>query len=62
LQQTKDNQDELELVLEQVKVEIKDEKDHANRLDQGLAVAYEKIPKSAQSTELTTTQKIDQIV
>jgi hypothetical protein len=46
LQQTKDNQDELELVLEQVKVEIKDEKDDANRLDQGLAVAYEKIPKS----------------
>jgi hypothetical protein len=27
-----------------------------------LVIAYEKIPKSTQTTELTTTQKIDQIV
>jgi hypothetical protein len=33
LQQTKDNQDTLELVLEQSKFETKDEKDHVDRLD-----------------------------
>jgi hypothetical protein len=55
LQQTKDNKEELELVLEQVKLETKDEKDHVDRLEQGLVVAYEKIPKSAQTTELTMT-------
>jgi DNA repair exonuclease SbcCD ATPase subunit len=49
-------------VLEQVKLETKDEKYHMDRLEQGLVVAYDKIPKSAQTTELTTMQKIDQIV
>jgi catalase len=33
-----------------------------NRLEQKLVVAYEKIPKNAQMTELMVTQKIDQIV
>jgi hypothetical protein len=33
-----------------------------DRLEQGLVVAYEKIPKSAQTEELTVMQKIDQIV
>jgi len=33
-----------------------------DRLEQGLVVAYEKVPKSAQTTEPMTTQKIDQIV
>jgi hypothetical protein len=33
------------LVLEQVKIETKDEKYCADRLEQELAVAYEKIPK-----------------
>jgi hypothetical protein len=50
------------LVLEQAKLETKDEKDHMDRMEQELAIAYEKIPKSAQMTELTVTQKIDQIV
>jgi hypothetical protein len=49
LQQIRDNQDELELVLEQAKLETKDEKDHADRLEQELVVAYDKIPKSAQT-------------
>jgi hypothetical protein len=62
LQHMKDNREELELVLEQVKLETKDEKDHVDRLEQGLVVAYDKIPKSAQTTEPTTMQKIDQIV
>jgi hypothetical protein len=62
LQQTKDNREELELVLEQVKLETKDEKDHVDRLEQGLVVAYDRIPKSTQTTEPTTMQKIDQIV
>jgi hypothetical protein len=48
LQQEKDNRDELELVLEQAKLETKDEKYRMDRLEQELVVAYEKIPKSAQ--------------
>jgi hypothetical protein len=52
----------LELVLEQVNLETKDEKYRADSLEQGLAVAYEKIPKRAQIAEPTTTQKIDQFL
>jgi hypothetical protein len=62
LQQTRDNQDELELVLEQAKLETKDEKYRVDRLEKELAVAYEKIPKSTQTVKLMVTQKIDQIV
>jgi hypothetical protein len=47
LQHTKDNKEGLELVLEQVKLETKDEKDRADRIEQGLVVAYDRIPKSA---------------
>jgi hypothetical protein len=54
LQQTKDIREELELVLEQVKIETKYEKYLAYRLEKGLVVAYEKIPKNAQMTELMT--------
>jgi len=50
------------LVIEHAKLEIKDEKDHVDRLEQVLIVAYEKILKSVQMVELIVTQKIDQIV
>jgi hypothetical protein len=52
----------LELFHEQVNFDTKDEKDHVDRLEKGLFVAYEIIPKSAQTTELTMTQHIDQNV
>jgi hypothetical protein len=55
LQQTKDNRDKLELVLEQAKLKTKDEKYHVDRMEQELAVAYDKIPKSVQTTELMMT-------
>jgi hypothetical protein len=42
-----DNREELELVLEKVNIETKDEKYHANTLKKGLDVAYDRIPKSA---------------
>jgi hypothetical protein len=61
MQHTKENKEELELVLEQVKIETKDEKYHVDRLVKGVAKTYDKIPKSAQIAERTTTQKIDQI-
>jgi hypothetical protein len=51
----------LELVLEQAKLETKDEKDH-EWAGTKVVIAYEKIPKNAQTTELTVTEKIDQIV
>jgi hypothetical protein len=49
-------------VLEKVKLETKDKKDRADRLKQGLVVSYDRISKSTQTVELTTTQKIDHIV
>jgi hypothetical protein len=59
LQHTKDRKEELELVLEQVNLEIKDEKDRTDRLEQGVVVAYDRIPKIMQIAEPKTTQKID---
>jgi hypothetical protein len=55
----KHNKEELELVLEQVKIDKKDKKYHTDRLEQGLAISYERIPKSMQIAEPTTMQKID---
>jgi hypothetical protein len=49
-------------VLEQVKLKTKDEKDCADRLEQGLIVSYDGIPKRSQITKLMMMQKIDQIV
>jgi hypothetical protein len=62
LHHTKDNKDELELVLEQVKLDTKEEKDHVDKLEHGVIVAYDKIPQSVQIVEPTTMQKNDQIV
>jgi hypothetical protein len=50
------------LVFEQAKLETKEEKERMKGLEQKVVVAYEKIPKNAQTTELTATEKIDQIV
>jgi hypothetical protein len=58
----KDNREELALVLKQSNIKTKDEKDHVDRLEKGLVVAYDKIPKSAQTAELTTKKNIDHIV
>jgi hypothetical protein len=55
LQETKDNQDEMELVLEKAKLKTKDEKEHVKGLEKKVVIAYEKIPKNAQTTELTVT-------
>jgi hypothetical protein len=62
LQQVKDKRDELELIFEQAKLETKEEREHVKGLEQKVVVAYEKIPKTTQMAELTTTEKIDQIV
>jgi hypothetical protein len=62
LQHTKDNREELYLVLEKVKIETKYEKYRTNRLEKGLALVYDIIPKSVQIEEPMMTQKIDQIV
>ena len=43
------------MVIEHAKLEIKDEKYHVDRMEQELVVAYEKIPKSAQTIELMVT-------
>jgi hypothetical protein len=49
-------------VLEKVNIETKDEKYRMNRLKQGVAVAYDRVPKSTQIVEPMTTKKTDQIV
>jgi hypothetical protein len=54
LQHKKENKEELELVLEQVKLETKDEKYCTDRLKQWVVVAYDMIPKSAQIADPTT--------
>ena len=59
---TKDNKEELELVLKQVKIKTKDEKYHVDRLEWGVVVAYENISKSVQIPKPTTKKKTDQIV
>jgi hypothetical protein len=46
LEKEKDNQDDMELVLEQDRLNTKDERDHVNRLEKKLVVSYEKIPQS----------------
>jgi hypothetical protein len=48
----KDIREELELVLEQVNLENKYEKDHMDRLKKRLVVAYDKITKSVQIAKL----------
>jgi hypothetical protein len=62
LQHTKDNKEDLELVLKQVKLETKDEKYHVDRIEQGVVVAYDRSPKREKTEDPTTRQKIDQIV
>jgi hypothetical protein len=52
----------LELVLEQDKIDTKDEKDRTDRLEKELDVAYEQIPKTVKMEKLTVTQNIDRIV
>jgi hypothetical protein len=58
----KENKEELELVLDKVKLETKDKKYQTDRLQHGLDVAYEKIPKSVQIENPTMMQKVNQIV
>jgi hypothetical protein len=55
LKQTKDNKESLDLVLKKVKLETKDKKYRVDRLEQGLIVDYDIIPKRVQPAELTTT-------
>jgi hypothetical protein len=62
LQHTKEIKKKLELVLEQVKIETKYEKYRMDRLEKGVVVSYDKVPKSAQIEDPMTMQKIDQIV
>jgi regulator of sigma D len=52
----------LKLVLIQVNIETKDEKYCTDRLEKGLVVVYEKILKSALTTEFTKMKNIDHIV
>jgi hypothetical protein len=51
LQHTKNGKEALELVVEQVKLEIKEEKERADKLEQGLTAAYNRIPSSAQEAK-----------
>jgi hypothetical protein len=43
------------LVFEQAKLETKEERERVKGLEQKVDIAYEKIPKTAQTTELVKT-------
>jgi len=47
------------LVLEKFNLETKNEKDHVDRLEKGLALSYDIIPKREQIEEPMTMQKIE---
>jgi hypothetical protein len=49
------------LIYEQAKIENQEERERMNGLKQKVVRTYEKIPKTAQRVELTTTEKIDHI-
>jgi FtsZ-binding cell division protein ZapB len=62
LQETKNVRDTLELVVEQVKLETKEEKECTDRMKHGLKVAYNFIPDNAQTSEKSVEEKINLIV
>jgi hypothetical protein len=51
----------LELIYEKAKLETQEEKECMNGLEKKFLGTYEKIPKTSQKAELTTTENIDQI-
>jgi hypothetical protein len=51
----KDKRDELEFIFEQANIETKEERERVKGLEEKVAVAYEKIPKTAQAYKLTVT-------
>jgi hypothetical protein len=62
LQETKNVRDALELVVEQVKLETKEEKECADRMEHGVKVDYNCIPDNAQTSEKSAKEKINLIV
>jgi hypothetical protein len=61
LHQTKNNRDALKLVVEQVKLKTKEEKEHANRLEQGLTEMYNRIPIITQVVKRSAKDNINLI-
>jgi hypothetical protein len=62
LQHTKNGKEALELVVEQVKIETKEEKECTDNLEQGLIVAYNRILNSVQATESSVEENINLIM
>jgi hypothetical protein len=61
LQHTKNGKEALELVVEQVKLETKEEKECTNRMEQGLTVVYNRIPDSTQAENRSAEEKLNLI-
>jgi hypothetical protein len=61
LQQTKNSRDALELVVEQVKLETKEEKESTDRLEHGLIAEYNPILNNMQAEERSEKENINLI-
>jgi hypothetical protein len=62
LQHTKNGKEALESVVEQVKLKTKEEKEYADKLEQGLNATYNRILNIAQTTKSSIEEKIKLIM
>jgi hypothetical protein len=51
----------LELVVEQVKLETRGEKEHADKIEQGVTTFYSHLPYSVQDESSSTEEKLNNI-
>jgi hypothetical protein len=61
LQETKSGKEPLELVVEQVKFETKEEKEHADKIERGVTTFYSHLPDNTQTESPSTEEKLNQI-
>jgi hypothetical protein len=61
LQETKSDKEALELVVEQVKFETKEEKERADKIEQGVTTVYNHLPDSMQAESPSTEEKLNNI-
>jgi FtsZ-binding cell division protein ZapB len=61
LQHTKNGKEALELVVEKVKIESKEEKENTNIMEQGLTTMYNHIPNNTQEENRSTEENLNLI-
>jgi hypothetical protein len=61
LQEMKGDKEALELVIEQVKFETRGEKEHTDKIKQGVTTVYNHLPDNAQAESSSTEEKLNMI-